>query len=195
MNQILQQLTGGDLRSDGLASEVASVVRDHPELVDDLLKGLDASDDVVRARTADALEKLTRDKPEYLLTEISHLIQLAQRDRIPMVRWHAAMSLTNLLALNQQVNQIATTLLGLLQDKSPFVKSWAIAGLCVLGRRYPRKQKRILERLTHLQQDPSIAIRHRTATAIRLLINPQLSLPAGWLKSRRIAATSSRRVR
>jgi HEAT repeat protein len=186
MNELLQYLTGGDLRSDGNANEVASIILDNPNLISDLLDGLHEPNAVVRGRTADALEKVSRDKPEYLLQELSHFMQLAKDDPVPMVRWHAAMILTNLLALEQNVDKVGATLMVLLSDPNAFVKSWAITGLCLLGRKYPKKRKRIIAGLSNLQQDASIAVRHRVAKAISLLTSDQVTLPAGWVKSQRI---------
>jgi HEAT repeat protein len=186
MNELLQYLTGGDLRSDGNANEVASIILDNPCLISDLLDGLHESNDVVRGRTADALEKVSRDKPEYLVKEFSQFLRMAKTDSVPMVRWHAAMILTNLLALEQNIDKIGATLMMLLADPNAFVRSWAIAGLCILGRKYPKKRKRIIASLSDLQDDASIAVRHRAAKALKLLTNDQLPMPAGWVKSRRI---------
>jgi HEAT repeat protein len=186
MNELLQYLAGGDLRSDGNANEVARIVLDNPDLICELLDGLNEPNDVVRGRTADALEKVSRDRPEYLLGKLSQLMQMARHDPVPMVRWHAAMILTNLLALGQNSDKVTATLVALLVDPNAFVKSWAITGLCILGRKYPKTRKRIIASLSDLQRDASIAVRHRATKALRLLTNDQLSLPAGWIKSRRL---------
>ena len=66
MNEILQWLAGGDLRSDGMANEAAEVILENPELIEELFEGLSSADEVVRGRTADALEKVGRTKPAFL---------------------------------------------------------------------------------------------------------------------------------
>lgn len=83
MNELLRYLTGGDLRSDGNANEVAGLVLDNPDLIGDLLDGLDEPDAVVRARTADALEKVSRDKPEDVHKQLSQLVRPAKSDPVP----------------------------------------------------------------------------------------------------------------
>lgn len=186
MNELLRCLTGGDLRSDGAAIEVAGIVLDNPDLISDLLDGLNEPNDVVRARTADALEKVSREKPESVLQQLPTLVRLTKRDPVPMVRWHAAMILTNLLVLGQNVDQIAAALMAQLSDKNTFVKSWAISGLCILGRKHPKKRQRILTRLSHLSGDASIAVRHRVVKALSLLTHDQMPLPKGWVKSRHV---------
>ena len=56
MNELLQKLTGGNLLSDGKSKEVAKFVLEHPEQISDIFVGLYEKADVIRARTADALE-------------------------------------------------------------------------------------------------------------------------------------------
>ena len=51
MNPILKKLTGGDLRSEGKADEVAKQIIDNPALIPDLLSGLDSDDNLLRSRT------------------------------------------------------------------------------------------------------------------------------------------------
>ena len=60
MNALLRKLSGGDLRSDGRANEVAEEVIRTPELLEQLLEGLDEPDDLVRARTVHVMERISR---------------------------------------------------------------------------------------------------------------------------------------
>lgn len=66
MNQTLTWLSGSDLRSDGMANEAAQFVLDNPQVFENLFSGLPEPDDVVRGRTADALEKVSRGRPDLL---------------------------------------------------------------------------------------------------------------------------------
>ena len=66
MNELLEKLAGGDLRSDGKASEVADEVVANPGLLPQLAEGLDETNDLVRARTAHALERISRKNGEML---------------------------------------------------------------------------------------------------------------------------------
>lgn len=185
MSNISKMLSGGDLRSDGMANEVVRLVRENPFLANELIEGMTAKDDVVRGRSADVLEKLTRDHPEYVQSELDLIIRLALNDPVPMVRWHAAMILTNLLTVVNNADEIYHGLIAILDDHSAIVKCWAISGLCFLGRKYPSKNKHILRRLSKLETDTSIAVRHRAATAMKVLLNNHLPMPGGWIKSKR----------
>jgi hypothetical protein len=56
MNELLTMLSGGDLRYDGRANEVAEQVIKRSKLLGKLTEGLNESNGVIRARTAHALE-------------------------------------------------------------------------------------------------------------------------------------------
>jgi len=59
-SNILELLKGGDRRSIGLANEVAAAVSKKLTLFSALMKGWWSGDPLVRMRTADATEKITR---------------------------------------------------------------------------------------------------------------------------------------
>jgi len=48
MNQLLKWLSEGNLRSDGLANQVVNVVIQQPDLIAELVEGLDHPDDPIR---------------------------------------------------------------------------------------------------------------------------------------------------
>lgn len=183
MNQILEWLSGGDIRSDGVATEISELVLNNPELFDELIEGLYVSEDVVRGRTADTLEKVARSRPDLLIEYLPELMQLGVEDKVSMVRFHIAMILGHLSMYQEHVDEITATLLQLLGDNSVFVKSWTIVSLCIIGRKNPGECTRIVEAIAPLQRDESIAIRSRVSKAIPLLTNEDIPFPKGWIKS------------
>jgi len=183
MNALLRKLSGGDLRSDGRANEVAEEVIRTPELLEQLLEGLDEPDDLVRARTVHALERISRTNQELFREIMPRLISLSASDRIPMVRWHLAMIFGNTAFTVGDIEPIVFALQRLLKDESVFVGSWAISSLCLIGRRDNRRRRKIIRAIKALQQDKSIAIRARAAKALRALQNESEALPAGWSKA------------
>lgn len=183
MNQLLEWLTGGDLRSDGQASEVADLVLENHQLFDDLYAGLLVETDVVRGRTAHALERISRIQPELLVGHVNELVEVAKKDPLPMVRFHLAMLFGNLLIYQDQVEVIKSTLLEMMGDESVFTRSWVISSLCILGRKYPDEREAILQALAPGLRDDSIAIRSRTQKALRLLSDERQPFPQGWIKS------------
>jgi HEAT repeat protein len=183
MNQILTWLSGGDLRSDGMANEAAQMVLENPQIIDDLVAGLNEPDDVIRGRTADALEKVARERPDLLIDRLQQMIDLAKTDEVPVVKMHLAMIFGHLAIYEESVEQLISVLYDLLEDDSVFTRSWAIASLCIIGRKYPGESQRILNRLSQLQGDSSVAIRSRTSKALVILTNPEVQFPKGWVKN------------
>ena len=181
MNELLRQLAGGDLRSDGYANEVADAVLALPDLFDQLLQGLQDEDDVVRGRTAHALERVSRGRPDLLAPHVA-LLQQAANDGVAMVRWHVAMMWAN-LAMDVPPEVVHSALLEMLDDSSVFVRSWAISGLTIVALAHPNLEDEIIPALLPLQRDRSPAIRTRVRKALATL-RDGTQLPAGWLKSR-----------
>ena len=186
-NQLLDMLSGGDLRSDGMANEVVAIVLANEELIEDLYDGLGEEDEVVRGRTADALEKVVRSKPDLLLDHLQDLIRTAHSDPIAMVRWHLAMILGHLVIYEKLVDKIRGALIAMLQDKSAITKSWTISSLTIIGRLYPEYRTEIVLAISELQWSDSAAIRTRVRTALDILADDSAPFPAGWCKSEHLS--------
>jgi len=183
MNQVLTWLSGGDLRSDGMANEVASFVLDHPNAFEDLYAGLYEAQDVVRGRTADALEKVSRRRPDLLVDHFPEMVILAGTEHVPLVKMHLAMIFGHLAVYPELIGQLLPPLKDLLDNDSVFTRSWAITSLCIIGRKYPQECQPIINLLVPLQGDRSIAIRSRVRNGLRLLTDPNTKFPRGWIKS------------
>jgi HEAT repeat protein len=184
VNELLEKLRGGDLRSDGRANEVVEEVLESPHLLSKVIQGLDEPDDVVRGRTADVLEKISRTAPESLKGFTRKFMNLAAHDEVPMVRWHLVMIFGNIELSQEERDDVVSLLLHLLHDESVFVKSWAIVTLCILGLRYERRRKEIIEDIRALQDDESIAIRSKVAKAVKVL-EFKSDMPVGWYKGQK----------
>lgn len=186
MNQIIEWLTIGDLRSDGQANEVAELVLAQPAIFPDLLAALTDKNDAVRGHAADALEKVSRQMPGLIGPHIDLIIRVARTDDVPMVRFHLAMIFGNLAHEQRLTETIIPTLLDMLGDESAFVKSWCVSSLVIWGRRQPQWKQTILEGLSALSHAASIAVRHRAEKAVQLLLDERLPMPAGWVKSQSV---------
>jgi hypothetical protein len=73
---LLSLLAGGDRRSIGRADEVAATVLQSPGLFSQLMAGLWSADSLVRMRAADAVEKISRQKPDLLRRYKNELLGL-----------------------------------------------------------------------------------------------------------------------
>jgi hypothetical protein len=183
MNQILAWLSGGDIRSDGMANEAAEFVLANPEVYEELYAGLSASDGVVRSRASDALEKVARVKPALLKGDLPELIHIAKTEPKAAVKLHLAVIFGHLAVYEDEKEQLISALAHLLKDTSVFAKSWAITSLCILGRKYPQESNRILKEITPLQNDSSIAVRSKVKKGVVLLTDEDAPFIDGWIKS------------
>ena len=187
-NSLTAMLSGGDLRSDGQANEVVALVLENPELFDDLYAGLSDPDDLVRGRSADALEKVCRTRPDLLAVHVADLLEKAQSDAVAMVRWHAAMILGYLSIYPLLVGRITNTLLAMINDPAVFVQSWAIVGLVLIARLYPGREPEISEAIAPLLESSSTAIHSKAQKALTALSDAERPLPNGWVKSEQLQA-------
>jgi HEAT repeat protein len=181
MNELLSKLSSGDLRYDGRANEVAEEVITDIRLFYLLAEGLMESDDVIRARTTHALEKISRSNPELLREMIPELIQICENDKVPMVKWHIAMILGNIYSITTEPDLIITVLSALLKDDSIFVRSWTIVSLSLIGRKNIQQRDKIKGSIKALQKDKSIAIRTKVKKALDILESEDNPIPVGWL--------------
>lgn len=186
-NRLLRMLSGGDLRSDGESTQVAGFVLENPELFAELIIGLRSRDEVIRGRTADALEKIGRTKPELCRGHLQTILDCALHDQVPMVRWHLAMLAGHLSVFSDLVDSIAGALCDLLRDESSFVVSWTIVSLCIISRRAPKWRDKALEEISAMEFTSSAAIRSKVRNAVQLLMNEESPFPKGWVKSEHLS--------
>jgi HEAT repeat protein len=95
------------------------------------------------------------------------------------------MLLTNQVVSVSDARRVVPVLIGQLSDRSAFVRSWAISGLCILAKRYRTMKDPVLQELHSMNRDPMISVRHRARTAIRVLIEEGTPIPATWTKATR----------
>jgi HEAT repeat protein len=180
-------LSVGDLRSDGLANEVARIVSANPTLLGELVDALRSDDPSVRGHAADALEKVARAHPKHLVPFLAPMIRQAHQDKVPMLRWHLAMLLGHVSVIPATIPAAKRALLTLLHDVSPFVRSWAITSLAIIARRAPRSAGSIARGIAPLASDRSAAVAKRAQTALRVLTDPRVRLPRSWVKGQALS--------
>lgn len=184
MNDLLELLEGGDLRSDGAADEVAAEVEENPELFDLLFDGLNEKDDLIRGRTAHTLEKVSRLHPELFREYTDKLIESAKNDHLPFVLWHLAMLFANLDYPATKKKEVISTLFYLLDDKSTFVKTWSISSLTILAMESNGEKELIIAKIKKFKENESAVVRNRVGKALNVLENDE-KIPKGWSKIER----------
>lgn len=95
MNKFQDILKGGDLRSIGKANEIVAMVNNQTAF-DELFEGLTYSDRKVVMRTADAIEKITLRKSDYLQKHKIELLNLSQSAKGIELKWHLALLVSRL---------------------------------------------------------------------------------------------------
>ncbi|WP_214760370.1 hypothetical protein [Exiguobacterium sp. s146] len=107
---IRELLNGGDLRSIGHVDEVVEFVGNDQDRFNELMTGLTDDRPVVRMRSADAIEKLTRRHPELLHAHQTTLFQQLHTTPQQEVRWHLAQLMPRMTWTEEEASDIAHVL-------------------------------------------------------------------------------------
>ena len=159
--QLLQQLTGGDRRSIGRSNAVVAEVLARPEKFSSLFDGFFVDDPVVRARVADAVEKITALHPEYLRSYKAKLIGVLARSEQQEIRWHLAQMLPRLRWSPREQTQVLAILQDYLRDSSSLVKTCAMQGMADLAQQTPALRSTVTRQIEALTACGTPAMRAR----------------------------------
>ncbi len=182
MNRFMVWLSEGNLKTDGRSDEAVEAVLNDPGNINDLMSCLRVENAVIRGNTADAIEKIGRQKPEFFLPYLHLLLQSSVEDPLPMVQWHLAMLFGHLALFSQPADLLITALSNMLKSDKSLVVSWAINSLCVYAKLYPDFQPAILGNMIALDDDKRAAVRAVVQNAKKILVENQY-LPVKWIKS------------
>ena len=130
MNKFQEILKGGDLRSIGKANEIVTMVNTQNDF-DELFIGLNHSDRKVVMRTADAIEKITLDKLDYLQKHKTELLNLCQIAKDIELKWHLVLLVSRLSLTKKELGNTWDLLTKWATDKkeSKIVRVNSIQGL------------------------------------------------------------------
>ena len=172
MHPTLQKLQEGDRRSIGRSNEVVSEVLSNPRLFRAVFSGLSADDPLIRMRSADAVEKITAQRPEFLRSYKNTLIrELAATDQ-KEVRWHVAQMLPRLELNEDERKRVFRVLLGYLNDSSSIVRTFAMQALADIGRDSAALLPSVRRRLAELTITGTPAMRARGRKLLTSLSGP-----------------------
>ena len=167
MHAILKKFTGGTRRSLGRTNEVVAEVLASPRLFPHLFAGLTSNDEVLRMRAADAIGKITAERPDLLQPFKKKFLAVANRTDQQEVRWHAAQILPRLKLTTIERAAAVEILFDYLRDKSSIVKTFAMQALADLAARDPQLQSKIRPLLEELTQIGTPAMRARGRKLLR----------------------------
>jgi len=149
VHPILRKLEGRYRRSIGRSNEVVADVAANPTFFRAVFSGLQSDDAVLRARAADAVEKITARHPEYLRRYKTQLIGPLARVNQKEVRWHVAQMLPRVQWNESERQRVLGILMNYLNDTSSIVKTFAMQALADLAHKNPELIPRVL---THLRE-------------------------------------------
>lgn len=184
MPSILSKLEGGDRRSIGRSNEVVAEVLAEPKLFSALFAGLFIENPVVRARAADAVEKISVIHPEYLRPYRVKLVGELARCEQKEVRWHVAQMLPRLGWNTREQQEVYAILTGYLCDSSSIVKTFAIQALVDLTAQAPELRLAVLQQLKKLTVIGTPAMKARSRKLL-VELSGSTGLPARSAKGRR----------
>ena len=169
MTRIAERLSGGDLRSIGDAESVARDLMQDQALVAQAVTLMAGDDRLLRARSADALEKAARRNPVILRRHKKPLLRLLATTRQPEVRWHIAQMLP-LIELTPHERQGALKgLRGYLGDESRIVQVCALQALWDLATAEERSRRPLRSLVERLASESSPAVRARARRLLALI--------------------------
>lgn len=161
MNAVLQKLTGGDRRSIGRSDEVVAEVLAEPSLFGPLFEGLLQPDPLIRMRSADAIEKITRQQPTYLQPYKTKLIQQVSQIEQQEVCWHVAQLFSRLELTSEDRQAVWQILSTYLTHQSKIVKTFAMQALAELAVQDASLRPGIIDQLETLTTTGSPAMQSR----------------------------------
>jgi len=160
-------LMGGDRRSIGRVDEVLELVLGQPKRVSELAKLLWDSDAVVRMRAADALEKISRERPEWIDPFKPNLLGLMAETGQQELRWHLAAIVPRVQLTPAESSRAVVILKGYLTDRSSIVKTFAMQGLWELTQLNAESRSEVVELVRELVKTGTAAMRARGRKLLR----------------------------
>ncbi|HYL61218.1 MAG TPA: hypothetical protein VE077_01245 [Candidatus Methylomirabilis sp.] len=127
--EIAALLQGSDRRSIGRSNEIVRVVLKNPRRFRELIACLWNEDPVVRMRAADAVEKVSAQKPRLLDRYKSQLLGLLAETTQIELRWHLAQIIPRLKLTAAERQRAVVSLRNYLDDRSSIVKTFALQAL------------------------------------------------------------------
>ncbi len=168
---ILDKLRGGNLRSIGRSDEVVGDIEAEPALFDAVFMGLYDDDPCVRMRSADVVEKVTRNHPEYLGKWKNAILNDISRIDQQEVIWHVNQIFPRIswtLAERKKVFGMIKKYLG---HKSKIVVVSAMQALAELAEQHPKLKNDTVRLIRPLTLDGSPAMRARGKKLLKQLEN------------------------
>lgn len=161
-------LSGGDLRSIGHVDAVVAFVGNNPDRFSELMTGLTDDRPVVRMRSADAVEKVTRRHPELLQVHQASLFQQLHLATEKEVRWHLAQLMPRMAWKEEEAADIVHVLTRWIEiETSNIVIVNSLQALFDLSIVHPRFRDEVVALLEANLESGSPAVKSRCKKCLR----------------------------
>ncbi len=150
MHPLLKKLADSVRRTISHAEGVAAEVLRDESLFPVLVESLRNDDPVIRMRGADVMERVTRERPEWLAPYKDFLIRETETATLWQVRRHLAQMLPRLPLQGPEVRHAADLMLAYTNDRSSIVKTLAMHALFDLAERHPHLRQEALNNIREL---------------------------------------------
>ena len=160
-NVFIKELSGGDRRSIGKSESVVADVLADARLFAPLFECMLADDPLVRMRAADAVEKITALRPDFLRPFKAKLIRRVARINQQEVRWHVAQLFSRLELNKADRHEVLLVLKDYLKDESKIVKTFSMQALADMALQDERLRPSIIGQLEALTSQGSPAMQSR----------------------------------
>jgi Domain of unknown function (DU1801) len=171
MTTMLDKLKGGDRRSIGRADEVVSDIQKNQSLFKEVFKGLENHDPIVRMRSADVVEKITRKNPELLTGFENKIIKELSQIEQQEVCWHVALLLPRLSYTKKQEGEILDILKDYLSHKSKIVNVNSMEALAIMAIKNQRLKRDVKDTIQSQVASGSPAVQARGRKLLKRLSN------------------------
>ncbi len=127
---LLNKLKGGDLRSIGNANEVAIRIGNNQKSFDEVFQGIFDTNPLIRMRSADAVEKVSKKYPVLLNKHKAKILKNLSNFEQQEVKWHIALMISYLKLTSIESDSVFSELsTWAMNDKSRIVRVNAMQAL------------------------------------------------------------------
>lgn len=159
--RILLNMKSGDLRSIGKSDEAVELVLANPQMFGELVASLLDGDRLMRARSADAVEKATRVHPEWLQPWKRYILDEVAAHEEKQLRWHVAQLLPRLKLSATERERAVDILREYLRDKSSIVRTFSMQALADLADDDPASSGQVRSLIARLMRSGTPAMKAR----------------------------------
>ena len=109
MNDLTQYLQGGDLRSIANVEGLVALLKNQSDF-DTLFRYLHSDDRLIAMRAADAVEKISRKRTDFLQNHRKELVAFLQIAENKELKWHLAQLASRLVLPDMEIERVWTVL-------------------------------------------------------------------------------------